>query len=106
MRLKARCVAPLLFAVGSAAAVALAPEAGAQGAEGVINDLKDQGYNVVINWTNGFDTKPLSQCWVTGINNPGNMAPSPDTFVTVYVDVQCPNHDYDGGFRGGIGIGF
>lgn len=55
MRGKARFVAALLFAVGSAASVVLAPEAGAQGAESVINGLEDQGYNVMINWTNGFD---------------------------------------------------
>ncbi|HYO05066.1 MAG TPA: hypothetical protein VET27_25670 [Mycobacterium sp.] len=73
-------------------------------ASAIIDDLQAQGYNVQINWVNGFDTKPLSQCWVTGVNNPGNMAPTDGTFVTVYVDVVCPNGD-DGGFNFGVGIG-
>lgn len=104
MWLKMRWLAPALVVV--AAATALAPEASGQSASAVIQELKDQGYNVSINWTTGYDTKPLSQCWVTGINNPGDLPPSKDTFVTVYVDVACPNHDYDddGGF--GIGVGF
>ncbi len=77
----------------------------AQSADTVIDDLKDQGYNVVINWTTGYDTKPLDQCWVTNVNNPGDQPPGPDTFTTVYVDVACSNHDDQGGFTGGIGIG-
>ncbi|ORA38308.1 hypothetical protein BST13_06040 [Mycobacterium aquaticum] len=82
--------APLLL-VG--AALVTAPIASA-GADDVISDLEAQGYTVQINWTNGFDTKPLSECWVTGVNNPSNQKPGPGTFVTVYVDVACPNHDY------------
>lgn len=82
--------APLLL-VG--AALATSPIASA-GADDVISDLEAQGYTVQINWTNGFDTKPLSECWVTGVNNPSNQTPSKTTFVTVYVDVACPNHDY------------
>jgi hypothetical protein len=114
MWLEPRCFAPLVVAVAAAASTALPPIAAADpfgpvygggGADAVINDLKDQGYNVMINWTTGYDTKPLDQCWVTQINNPGNQAPSPDTFTTVYVDVACSNHDDDSGFRGGISIG-
>jgi hypothetical protein len=101
---KVRWFAPVLAVV--AAATALAPEAGAQSASAVIAGLKAQGYNVMINWTTGYDTKPLSQCWVTSINNPGDLPPSRDTFVTVYVDVACPNHDYDYSDDGGFGIGF
>lgn len=92
---------PLLTGVGILASIAAAPLAVADtevetesgSASDVIDDLKAQGYNVEINWTNGFDTKPLSECWVTGINNPGDQPPSTTTFVTVYVDVMCPNHD-------------
>lgn len=83
----------LLVAAGVVVPLVLAPVASA-GADEVISDLESQGYTVQINWTNGFDTKPLSECWVTGINNPGNQTPGPTTFVTVYVDVACPNHDY------------
>jgi hypothetical protein len=37
------------------------------------------------------------------VNNPGNFTPGPETFVTVYVGVRCPNND--DGFTGGIGLG-
>lgn len=83
----------LLVAAGVVVPLVSAPVASA-GADEVISDLESQGYTVQINWTNGFDTKPLSECWVTGVNNPGNQQPGPTTFVTVYVDVACPNHDY------------
>jgi len=81
------------------AAFAFTPSAGAdtystQGsAADVINNLQSKGYLVQINWTNGFDTKPLDLCWVTGVNNPGNIKPGGPGSPTVYVDVQCPNHD-------------
>lgn len=83
-----------------AAAVMLAPSASAdtmdtQGsASEVISNLQAEGYLVQINWTNGFDTKPLDLCWVTNVNNPGNFKPGGTTAATVYVDVQCPNHDW------------
>jgi hypothetical protein len=115
MWLKPRSFVPLGVAVAAAASTAVSPVAAAHpflketggGASAVIEDLQAQGYNVVINWLTGYDTKPLSLCWVTSINNPGNTQPSSGTFTTVYVDVRCPNHDYDaftGG--GGIGIGY
>ena len=93
---------PLLVAAGITASIAVAPLAAAGSdpdvlggsASDVVDELQARGYNVEINWTNGFDTKPLSECWVTGINNPGDQEPSPTTFVTVYVDVMGPNHDY------------
>jgi hypothetical protein len=105
---KPLCIAPLLLAL---AAVAVAPAAGADSlpavgggepASQVIDDLQSQGYNVQINWLNGFDAKPLSQCVVSGINDPNSSAPSPQTFTTVYVDVSCPNGG-DPAFTGGIG---
>jgi len=104
-------LAPLLVVGASTTGVVLAPSAAAGPpvassgpADATINDLKAQGYNVQINWVNGFDTKPLSECWVTGVNNPGNTPPSAGTFTTVYVDVACPNGDDDGfGITGGIG---
>ena len=112
MWLDVKPLALLALGVGAAALVGALPIAAAspfaqntqEGAAGVIADLEAQGYNVVINWLTGYDTKPLTRCRVTQINNPGNVAPSPDTFVTVYVDVQCPNND-DEGFIGGIGVG-
>ena len=41
------------------------------------------------------NTKSLSVCWISGINDPGEWDPPPGVFTTVYVDVSCPNHDYD-----------
>lgn len=64
-------------------------------AQSVIDQLEADGYNVVINWLTGYNTKSLAVCWVTGINNPGGEDPASGEFVTVYVDVSCPNHDYD-----------
>lgn len=85
----AGCAASLLFA--SAATADVYDTTGS--ASDIINNLQAQGYLVNINWTNGFDTKPLELCWVTGINNPGNIKPGGPTAATVYVNVQCPNHD-------------
>jgi hypothetical protein len=84
-----------------AVSLALAPLAAADptldtggSAADVINNLQAEGYLVQINWTNGFDVKPLSVCWVTGVNNPGNFKPGGPVAATVYVDVQCPNHEW------------
>ena len=99
MRRTSCSLGPLLMAVcGSllcSAPAAADPVYNDGSAESVINDLKTQGYNVVINWLTGYNTKPLSVCWVSNINNPGQWDPPPGTFTTVYVDVSCPNHDYD-----------
>lgn len=77
-----------------------------QPADAAVAALQAQGYNVQINWVTGYDTKPLSDCRVTSVNDPGHLAPTDGSFTTVYVDVACPNGD-DGGFNfgGGIGIG-
>jgi hypothetical protein len=93
----------VLMGAGAVAAIASAPLASAGGADAVISDLQDKGYNVQINWIHGFNTVPLSICTVTRENNPSSSAPKPGD--TVYVDVDCPNHiDGDGfGFGGGIG---
>jgi hypothetical protein len=94
-----RSFGSLLIAVGSAvmfgAPAAADPVYYDGSAESVINGLKADGYNVVINWLTGYNTKSLSVCWVSNINNPGQWDPPPGTFTTVYVDVSCPNHDYD-----------
>ncbi|MDT5081560.1 MAG: hypothetical protein QOJ80_6197 [Mycobacterium sp.] len=95
--------ATLLVAGATAVALAGAPTAAASGADATIADLQAQGYLVQINWVNGA-TKSLSQCTVTGVNNPSSSPPKPGD--TVYVDVRCPNHEDDNGDVGiGIGIG-
>ncbi|MEU0498123.1 hypothetical protein [Mycobacterium sp. NPDC006124] len=75
-----------------------------QPADAAVAELQAQGYDVQLNWVNGFDTKPLSECRVTNVNDPASSPPAPGTFTTVYVDVVCPNHD-GGGFGFGAGIG-
>lgn len=113
MRIDARWTAAPAATLAVAVSIALAGPAAAQpslsqsgqDAASVIADLEKQGYNVSINWLNGYDVKPLNRCRVESINNPGDFVPGPETFVTVYVDVRCPNND-DDSFTGGIGIGF
>ncbi|MEZ0052547.1 hypothetical protein ABIA30_003565 [Mycobacterium sp. MAA66] len=85
---------------GCAATISVAPPAAADSydiggsAADVVNNLQSEGYLVQINWVAGFDTEPLDVCWVTGVNNPGNFKPGGPHGATVYVDVQCPNHDW------------
>lgn len=86
-----------------AVAIVVAPTASAAGADVAIADLQNQGYIVQINWINGFNTKPLAECTVTNVNDPSSAPVKPGD--TVYVDVRCPNHDYDDGGSFGVGIG-
>jgi len=80
-----------------------APIAHASGADATINALQAEGYIVQINWVNGA-SKSLPQCTVVNVNNPSSEPPKAGD--TVYVDVRCPNHDYDDGEVSiGIGIG-
>jgi hypothetical protein len=95
---RSRFLGVLLMTVGGAlmcgAPAAADPVYFNGSAKSVINQLQDDGYNVVINWLTGYDTKSLAVCWVSNINNPGEWDPPPGVFTTVYVDVSCPNHDY------------
>jgi len=82
-------------AVTFAAPATAEPEDTGASAQSVIDGLKAEGYNVVINWLTGYNTEPLSVCTVENINNPDSSAPAAGTFTTVYVDVSCPNHQDD-----------
>lgn len=84
----AACCTSMLVTTPTAAADP-ALDANGGSAQAVIDDLEARGYLVQINWLNGFDTKPLSVCTVTGVNDPGDLPPG----TTVYVDVICPNHE-------------
>ena len=98
MALVSRCQAALIAVAGTVmlAAPATAEPVNTGGsAQSVIDDLKADGYNVVINWLTGYDTVPLSVCTVQDINNPDDAKPKPGAFTTVYVDVTCPNHQDD-----------
>jgi hypothetical protein len=68
------------------------PTDSGESAQSVIDGLKAEGYNVVINWLTGYDTVPLWACTVQEVNNPNASPPPLGTFTTVYVDVSCPNH--------------
>ena len=99
-----RMVATTLTAAGMTSALLGAPIASASGADAIIADLQGQGYNVQINWLNGFDTKPLSTCTVTNVNNPDHSGAPMTPGDTIYVDVRCPNNSDDDG-TGDFGIG-
>jgi hypothetical protein len=96
MAVASRCLGSLLVAV--IGAMMLAPVASAEpvdsrgSAQSVIDDLKADGYNVVINWLTGYDTVPLAVCTVESVANPDDSKPKPGAFTTVYVNLSCPNH--------------
>jgi hypothetical protein len=96
MSFASRWLAALSIALGgamtAAAPAAAEPEDTGASAQSVIDGLKADGYNVEINWLTGYNTEPLSVCTVENVNNPGDSVPGPGQFVTVYVDVSCPNH--------------
>jgi protein-disulfide isomerase len=80
------------------------PVAGAESAAATIRDLQSQGYNVAINWVNGYSEDPLDWCTVSAIYNPDRSGtPVPPENTTVYVDVSCPHNDHSGI---GVGVGF
>jgi hypothetical protein len=99
MSFAGRWLVSLLLAVGGAMTgavpAAATPVDSGDSAQSVIDVLKAEGYNVVINWLTGYDTVPLAVCTVSNINNPDDSVPPAGTFTTVYVDVSCPNHPYD-----------
>jgi hypothetical protein len=83
-----------VLGVMAVTAMALAGQAaaaptGTGSASEVVQGLKAQGYNVMIN---GTTEGPLSECTVTGVHNP-DMSGAAAAFTTVYVDVDCPRTD-------------
>ena len=72
--------------VGSLGTAAAAPT-GTESADVVVQSLKAQGYNVMVN---GDISDPLSECHVTGVHNPDASGRAVG-FTTVYVDVTCPD---------------
>lgn len=70
-------VATLPIAGAAAMATAASPPASAAGGDAVLADRRAKGYEVNINWVNGFDTEPLSECTVTSVIGPDHSgAPS------------------------------
>jgi hypothetical protein len=66
--------------------VATAAPSGPGSASDVVQSLKDQGYNVMLN---GTVAGPLSECNVTGVHNPDRTGLAA-ALTTVYVDIDCP----------------
>ena len=66
------------------------PTAGSESVGATVEDLKAQGFNVVVNFLEGTPDVALSACKVTAINNPSAPTADPAT-ATVSVDVACPN---------------
>jgi hypothetical protein len=99
MSFASRRLAALSIALGGAVALCAPataePVDTGESAQSVIDGLKAEGYNVDINWLTGYGTEPLSVCTVDNVNNPGDSVPGHGQFVTVYVDVSCPNHPDD-----------
>ena len=83
-------VAAAIAAAPVAQADQVFPAAGSESVGATVGDLKAQGFSVVINYLEGHPDVPLSECHVTGINNPSPPTADPST-VTVSVDVECPN---------------
>ena len=74
----------------AAAADLVYPTAGSESVGATVNDLKAQGFNVVVNYLEGQPNVPVYECQVIGIDNPSAPSADPST-VTVSVDVTCPN---------------
>jgi len=73
-----------------AAADLVFPTAGSESVGATVDDLKAQGFNVVVNFLEGQPNVALSACTVIGIDNPSAPTADPAT-VTVSVNVECPN---------------
>jgi len=69
------------------------PQPGSQPADVILMQLERTGYAVGINWIDGGQGEPLSQCRVTGYHAPGSTSESDPASMTVYMDVICPHDD-------------
>lgn len=80
------------IAMGGPALAVADPTPGGQPADQTIQELSGEGYTVAVNWVGGASSLPLSRCRVNAIHNPNRGVPAlPNSSVTVYVDVQCPD---------------
>jgi hypothetical protein len=91
-----RVLASTMAAVGGLATIALAapsaadPDIDSESAAAVIDELREQGYSVMVNGAPAGDTSLLETCRVTSIHNPGDPTPDPTTTTAIFVDVSCP----------------
>jgi hypothetical protein len=87
----AGATASVVAAPIAAADSATLPVPGAGPASQAIQDLRADGFNVMINWLEGHPNVPLSECQVNAIHDPSSSPVDPSSFQTIYVDVTCPN---------------
>lgn len=87
--------AAITAAAPDAAADPVWPVAGAEPADATLRDLNAQGYSTQINWVGGYSGVSLSECRVTAIHNPDGPPTSHNPLATVYVDISCPNNNFD-----------
>lgn len=71
-------------------AAAADPDIDGESASAVINELKQQGYDVAVKGVSGDATDLLTSCRVTSINDSGEDSPDPSKTTLIYVDVACP----------------
>lgn len=80
-----------LAVTGALAPAALAdPDIDSESAAEVIDELKEQGYDVRIKGVSGDATDLLTTCSVTAINDSGEDSPDPTKTTLLYVEVACP----------------
>ena len=107
VRSSAALLAAGALTAGVATPVAAAepvPSYAGQSATAVIDELQAQGYDVRINYLNG-NAKGLERCRVADVNDPNSSPPPPGVFTTVYVDVECSNHNDGDSDSGSFGFG-
>ncbi len=85
--------AAVFGAPGAAADPSEWPQPGSQTADATLMQLESMGYAVGINWLDGGQGEPLSQCRVTGYHAPGSSSETDPASMTVYMDVICPYDD-------------
>src|ERR1700712_2346688 len=96
MPIPTRVLASTIAVVGGVATISWATPGAAdrdvdgKSAPGVIDDLQEQGYSVMVNGAPAGDTSLLETCTVTSIHNLGNPTPDPTTTTAIFVDVSCP----------------
>ena len=66
------------------------PDVDAESAAAVIQELKQQGYDVEVKGVSSDNTDLLTTCTVTAIHQPEGPAPDPTAAATIYVEVACP----------------
>ena len=73
-----------------APAAAADPDVDGESAAAVIEELKQQGYDVEVKGVSSDNTDLLTTCTVTAIHHPEGPAPDPTATATIYVEVACP----------------